>query len=241
MLPNLWLRKSSFRFRRVTVTVISLLISFSFWYFIDSFFSVKTIVIEGLKKNEALVGLNDFASQSLIVLSEKKVEKDVKAKNPQVKTVSLQKIYPQTIKIRLNLYEPVAAVTANYGYFYLSEDGRILGKNREKNTNLPVINYYQKIDYYSYPVGDWIRYKDILIALNFLKNPFIEEAKVDSIDINGNNVILFNLNEKKIYFSTEKEVEIQNYEIEQIIRQFKVEGKEFKSLDLRFDKPIIKF
>ena len=41
--------------------------------------------------------------------------------------------------------------------------------------------------------------------------------------------------------SNKKEKELQDYQLEFIIRQFKIEGKEFKKIDLRFDKPVIAF
>ena len=53
-------------------------------------------------------------------------------------------------------------------------------------------------------------------------------------------MVAFNLDKKKIIFSLEKNRTIQAYQLETLIKQFQIEGKEFVSLDLRFDKPIIK-
>ena len=47
--------------------------------------------------------------------------------------------------------------------------------------------------------------------------------------------------QKEIIFRNKKEKELQDYQLEFIIRQFKIEGKEFKKIDLRFDRPIISF
>ena len=49
-------------------------------------------------------------------------------------------------------------------------------------------------------------------------------------------MLVFNLEgDKKKGFSNNKEKEIQTYQLELIIRQFKIEGKEFKKIDLRFE------
>ena len=63
-----------------------------------------------------------------------------------------------------------------------------------------------------------------------------------AIDIKGQDVILFNLiDNKKIIFSNNKDREAQEYQLELIIRQFKIEGKDFRKIDLRFNKPIVEF
>ncbi|MEK9169228.1 MAG: hypothetical protein AAB788_00635, partial [Patescibacteria group bacterium] len=63
-----------------------------------------------------------------------------------------------------------------------------------------------------------------------------------TIDIKGQDMLVFNLNDSKvIVFSNSKDKDVQDYQLELIIRQFKIEGKEFKKIDLRFNKPIIQF
>ena len=63
-----------------------------------------------------------------------------------------------------------------------------------------------------------------------------------TIDIKGQDMLVFNLIDgKQIIFSNSKDKNTQNYQLELIIKQFKIEGKEFKKIDLRFDKPIISF
>ena len=65
------------------------------------------------------------------------------------------------------------------------------------------------------------------------------ELKINSIDISSLDMLGFNLDGKKLLFTTEKPVETQAYILEKVVGQFKIEGKDFKSLDLRFDKPVI--
>ena len=63
-----------------------------------------------------------------------------------------------------------------------------------------------------------------------------------TIDIKGQDMLVFNLeSDKEIIFSNKKEKELQDYQLEFIIKQFKIEGKEFKKIDLRFEKPVVTF
>ena len=38
-----------------------------------------------------------------------------------------------------------------------------------------------------------------------------------------------------------KNLDKQEYELRTIVKQFLIQGKKFKSLDLRFNKPVVKF
>jgi len=131
-------------------------------------------------------------------------------------------------------------IKADNGFFLLSQSGKIIIKTKENNSGLPIINYYQNLYYYQYQPGEIIDYQDILVCLSFLKKVEDLGLKVDTIDIAGVYMVAFNLDKKKIIFSLEKNRTIQAYQLETLIKQFQIEGKEFVSLDLRFDKPIIK-
>jgi hypothetical protein len=109
-------------------------------------------------------------------------------------------------------------------------------------TSIPVINYYQKLNNDSFQTGDWIDYEDIKQTLFFIDKLNQINLKTLIIDISGQDMLVFNLNgDKKIIFSIKKAKELQDYQLELIIRQFKIEGKEYKTIDLRFNKPVIGF
>jgi bifunctional N-acetylglucosamine-1-phosphate-uridyltransferase/glucosamine-1-phosphate-acetyltransferase GlmU-like protein len=79
----------------------------------------------------------------------------------------------------------------------------------------------------------------VRLALQVVK--LVTDLQLDpvSIDINGDDMILCNLSGKKIFFSTKKDIRQQEYQLTEIIKQFKIKGKQFKAVDLRFEKPII--
>ena len=154
----------------------------------------------------------------------------------------MDKIWPATLKVTVYFYEPIAALIVNKGLFNLSADGRILSKIKDDQSPLPIINYYQKLNSNSFQTGDWINYKDIKQTLFFIDKLGQINLMPLTIDIKGQDMLIFNLDgDKKIVFSNQKEKELQYYQLELIIRQFKIEGKEFKKIDLRFNKPVITF
>ena len=105
---------------------------------------------------------------------------------------------------------------------------------------LNLILYYQTFDYATNSIGSTIDFTDIKYSLKFLSKLRGFDYVVDSIDINNPNMIRLNLNSSTVIFTIEKDINGQINNFDNIIRQFKVEGKSFSLLDLRFDKPILK-
>lgn len=205
----------------------------------DTFFRVTEIEVRGLSQDMAIKGIGTYKNKNLFFLSGRDIEEKIRMENPYVKEVAVKRVFPHTLYISLTLASPIAVFNGGNGYFYLSEEGRILYKKRKMDESFPMIRYYQKIDYYSKNSGDAISFKDVLCSLFFLKSSQDMGLKIDSIDIDGLHMIVLHLRDKNIFFTTEKDQGQQAYELEKIVHQFKIEGKEFKSIDMRFDRPIV--
>jgi len=217
------------------------LLFLSILFFIDQFFLIKKIELISDKKF-SIANKSELINKNLVFINQDKIAKKIILENSLLKTVIVDKVWPSTLKITVYFYKPMAALIVNQGFFNLSTDGRILSKIKENQSSLPIINYYQKLNKNSFQTGDWINYKDIQQALFFIDKLGQINLRPLTIDISGQDMLVFNLKgEKEIIFSNKKEKELQDYQLEFIIRQFKIEGKEFKKIDLRFDRPIISF
>lgn len=214
---------------------------FILFVLLNSYFKVQRIYVITREKNIPLRGLHDFQNESLILLSKDFVEKNLLEKNPLLKGSLVEKKFPNELSVEIYTYRPIASFKVREGYFILSEDGKILAKTKNLDNNLSLIQYYQLFDYYYHQAGDILDYKDILKTIFFLKQLNDFGFVVERIDINSLSMIVFNLRGTQIFFSSEKDSKKQLYEFENIIKRFNIEGKQFKSLDLRFDKPIVKF
>lgn len=210
-------------------------------YGLNTFIRVQKIIIGGDNNIGSLRGLSSYYQKNLFILSEKDIENNLLKENPELKSATVNKKFPDSLVITVSLQPALASIELHDGYAYLSETGKIISKSREKKDQFPLIHYYQKMNYSSFSAGEDIQYIDVVSALHFLKKLSDLGLKTDTVDINGLDMLLFTIGDKKLYFTTEKDTKTQDYELEQIIRQFKVEGRDFKSLDLRFEKPIIRF
>jgi cell division septal protein FtsQ len=193
-------------------------------------------------RKSSLANQDELINKNLIFLNEDQAAKEIVQENALIKKAVVDKLWPSTLKVTIYFYEPIAALVVNQGFFNLSVDGRILTKNKENYSSLPMVNYYQKLNNNSFSVGNWIDYKDLQQALFFVDKLKQINLKTLTVDIKGQDMLVFNLNsDKEIIFSSQKEKELQDYQLELIIRQFKIEGKDYKKIDLRFNKPIIQF
>lgn len=236
-----WFHKFLTKAKSVVVFLLITAVFFGLLFCIDTIFRIKEITVDDNGQKQFISGLNDFKNQNLILISPKDIALKIKEKNPTIKDVQVNKKYPNILELSFDFYDPSAEINVAGGYFILSSDGRILSKNKNKGGLLPLISYYQKLDYYSYSAGDYLDINDIKTAISFIQSLKDLGLQVESLDINDKDMLLCNVGDKKIIFSAEKNIALQQYELQQIVRQFKIQGKEYQSIDLRFDKPVVKF
>ena len=226
------------------------LLFFSILFFANQFFLIKKVELISDRKF-LLTNKDELINKNLIFINQDQIAKKIILENSLLKTAVIDKVWPATLKVTVYFYDPMAALIVNQGFFNLSADGRILSKIKDGQSSLPrnlelrglpIINYYQKLNSNSFASGDWINYKDIQQTLFFIDKLRQINLIPLAIDIKGQDMLVFNLvNDQQIIFSNNKDKNVQDYQLELIIRQFKIEGKEFKKIDLRFEKPVITF
>lgn len=240
-------QKSLFKkfFSWVKIAVLIIILSaviFVVLYFLNNLFLISQIeIIKPDITHPPLRSLELIKHKNILFISENDIAKMLSDQNPFLQSVSVVKKLPNKLLINLEIYKPIAYLKVNSGIFALASDGKILYKNHEESPVSPIIQYYQLFDYSVFNPGDKLTYSDITISLQLLEKSSELGLTVDSVDINGLDMIAFNLKDKKILFTTEKDELQQAYELETIIRQFKIKGQEFKNLDLRFYKPVVTF
>ncbi len=237
---NSWLR-GKLSLKALLFIFLTTTIFFSVFFLLYQQFIVRDVIVEGLSPSETLQGIDAVRNVNIYTLDVPGIKRKIVGENPSIRSVSIVKKFPRTIILYVTEYTPFAQMQTSVGYMLLSNDGRVLGKTTSEKYTVPLINYYQKINHYSVTPGDWIRYDDIQKALHFLQTMKGLGLNVDTVDINGDNMILCSLGKKQVVFSTEINTSTQDYELEQVVEQLKIEGRDFSRLDLRFDKPLITF
>ncbi len=202
---------------------------------------VKNIYVVGFPKEMTLYGLDEVKNKILYLVDEGKLSESLVRSNPIIYKVTTYKQYPETIRLTIETDGPLAVFEVKQGFFLLSSRGRILHKQKTKTelVSYPLIRYYQSPDYYAYQSGDTLDHSDITKTLEILKGIKDMGLQVITIDIDGIDMIGLNLEGKQILFSVDKDIQSQLYQLEQIIRQFRIQGGDYRKIDLRFNKPVL--
>jgi len=207
----------------------------------DNYFSINVVKVIVASKKQSPLQIENLKGANLLLLSTHSIQNHLLFTNPQLKKVVIQKEFPHTIVLSMEFYDPLIVLEVSQGFLSLSSDGKVLYKTHQNTSHLPVIHYYQRLNYQAFSTGDTVYYKDIQTALYFLKKMNDLGYHVNTIDIGSVDMIAFNLDKNKIIFGVQKDKNAQEYELEILIKQLKIQGREFKTIDLRFDKPIITF
>ncbi|MBI2051274.1 hypothetical protein HYT33_00775 [Candidatus Roizmanbacteria bacterium] len=225
--------------RTAALFLIFIIVFFVFLYFGNMYVSVRKIEVSSPEGTIRIVGIENFYFKNIFLLFDGQIERIIYENNSQVKRVRVAKKYPDTLHLFIEFDRPIVALEVDQGYFLLTGEGRIIAKRKKTSLKTPVMKYYQKLHYTAYQAGDTLKLKDLLLALHFTKQASDLGFSASGIDINGLDMIRLQVDKKVIFFTTEKDRETQDYQLERLVRQFKIEGKDFKTLDLRFDKPIV--
>lgn len=205
---------------------------------------IDHIMLTGKEKNYEIQGLNILKNKNLFFLQENDVQKMLLPYNPILKSLSIEKTYPNSLTIHLSYYTPLTYLALSDGYILLSEDGRILEKTRELDetqTSYPLMHYYQSFPYLLYHAGNYIDTHDITTTLYVLKQAQIIGLEINEIDIQSFHMIALKGKDIIVYFSAHKNKEDISTEMKKIIRQLKLNGIQFRVLNLRFERPVIEY
>jgi len=212
-------------------------------FFIDQRYRVKNIkILKSGKETYSLNGLNEFSGANFLLLSENDTAAQILSLNPFLEKVTVVKNYPDTLEIKVIYQTPSAYLKVNGGYLLLSGSATVLAKSHDKpSIELPEIKYYQSFPFQNYQSGQKVLFRDIVDSLFFLEKLQELRFKINSIDIAGFYMLGLYTNEKKFYFSSEKNRKDQVYLLESSVRELKIKGQEFSTLDLRYDNPVVTF
>lgn len=210
-------------------------------YFVDQRFRIKQVNLEPTNRRNAEVrGVQTLRGELIWFIDEEETAKFIKDRNAYLKDVQVFKEYPDTLNFKVSYYSPLAVLHVPDGYFLLGDEAVILEKSRTPvSSSLPTITYYQNIPFSNYQAGQKLNFKDIQDSLFYLQKLAGLKETIISIDITGFHMLGLYTSEEEYIFSSEKEREQQAYQLEATIREFMINGRKIKSLDVRFDKPVV--
>lgn len=225
-------------------------------------FKVKTLKIEnnniGCAGENQLKESSDLLGQNYFFLNTATVEKKLKTKFYCIKSVSLSKQIPDKVIVQIsgrqpvavlidlkdkqasfsslleNIATPSALLTGNS--FIIDNEGMVFDKDKN-DLSIPRI-YIYNLDI---ALGKSLTDNLIINTLKILDKVKTFGTLVKESWIGNNFYIIAGDPKPKIIFRLDEQIDTQLASLQLILTEAKINSRELEFIDLRFDKPIVKF
>jgi cell division septal protein FtsQ len=232
----------------------------AFIVFKSGFFTVRKITCWWEKDSCPPEIWNELTSltfgKNLIFLKKEEISKKFLSEHYVVKNLKIKKVLPNKLVFELEKRKEVAVLgfelkleekeTTSSGkpvfettkdFFLVDEEGVVIKK--ENDPLLPLILLSEQL---SLNVGQQVPQREIVEAIKFLTTLRLNllEPKIAKIT-SPYSLTVWLKDGEEVVFSLKKEIQVQVDSLQFILSRSKIEGKEIKKIDLRFDKPVVSY
>ncbi|MBI2018985.1 hypothetical protein HYS96_04780 [Candidatus Daviesbacteria bacterium] len=245
--------------KKIFIFALFILILLAIYFFFNSSLfkikniSLKTESLDCLGNNEEIKKDSEIVSQNTIFFNSKNVEKKLKNKFYCIKTIIFAKKFPNGMEltiigrkaeaklIPLPIYEATAssnleniATPSATDIFLVDGEGKVFSKG-DLAGDLPIILIYKGSLNLGENLGVYI-----INALKILNKigPFGIDSKLSKI---ATGEFLVTGTVPKIIFKLTEQIDIQLASLQLILEQAKIDQSRLEFIDLRFDKPVVRF
>lgn len=172
--------------------------------------------------------------KNCLTLDTNALEKTIEATFLAAKSVKATRILPNALKVQLTERVPIALIQDD-AFYFVDSDGFVLGLADKSTTNLPVINYSQKVE-----VGKFVEPSAVSYYFDLIKALDEDDISVSTISSFPRYTAFFT-GDIAVLFTNAQSAKSQVKIFAKMIEAFKTEGRKPKKIDLRFDKVIVEF
>ena len=199
------------------------------------FFKVKKIII--ISQESTLFGLNEIGEKNIFFLDFAKLTAYLLDQNPTIKSVHLEKKYPDTVIIKTEERITYAQIFVGDKKINIDYDGFIVAYHKEN------LNEYLRPIYMDRnpPVAGNSADVLVLKAIRY----FDEFEKIDqnlekvTVEDSSNSYILLTESQITLFIPFSEDPKIISSSLQLILTRFRIEGKRVTKVNFLFDKPII--
>ena len=199
-------------------------------------FKIENVEVAGDKGcTEESTIQEQFRGRNIFIVSSKRVEETVLNNYKCVKNVTVQKKYPSTLTIEVEIDRPLVKVGDKN--IYLTENGFVLDNYDQKN--LPTIFFDKETEF---KIGERVNDEDTLYVLSLVSQIGKTDFVATSIRVLSPFVLsVYNRENQVVIFTTEKKVNVQVDSLQLILSESKIDPSKIEKIDLRFAKPVITY
>ena len=176
-----------------------------------------------------------FAGKNIFTVSSKQIQGIIADAYKCAKNVSVQKKYPSTLVITVDVDRPLVKVGDKD--IYLTENGFVL--ENQNQGNLPTIFFDKEPELRP---GEKIEEDTVVFALSLISQIGKTEFVATSIRVlNPAMISVYNRESQTVIFTSEKDAGRQVDSLQLILSESKIDPSKIEKIDLRFAKPVITY
>jgi len=240
------------------IATFLLLLALIFFWLRSNFWQVKKVDCQFNQLNcsqEITQKISELClGKNLVFLSRQRLADKIKENLPQVDEVKIKKRIPDRILFELTSRKPVVALAVELssemeatasgkpqfsltGIYYFVDEQGVVVKKMEESQNLPLILFKNDPQFKN---GQKINQGEVLKVIEIILGVKLRllEPEVSRI-INAQEIEVWLKDGVLTLFNGEKDIGVQLDSLQFIYSRSKIEGKQIKKIDLRFDKPVI--
>lgn len=200
----------------------------------------KIEVSNQMGKPVTLQGVEDILGKNMLLLSHQQFQKIILSSNPRVKDVTVEKVFPQTIRFHVVLADAVAFYkVTDETYVLVSQDGVVTGIQYEKPEVSGEIVYYQQVMHGEYNLGKPMPFLDFRFAAGLASHVTRFTSEPYKIIVTDSDQLDIILSETVIRASYDDNPTRQLNALADVLKMIRSGAQRIKFVDLRFDKLII--
>lgn len=218
--------------RFVLFITIAILAGSSIAYAVDRVFRVRKIEVVGVGIHLSLDPRR--IEKNLLFLPTRHIELDLMEAYPELERIEVYKKFPQTLVIVASQRSPIARLKTNNHTFILDKEGVVLPDSLAGGM-LPTVF----VDLPAVQVGKTITDPRIVLALAFL-DALDESIRIETVFENDAS-LQAKSGKTDIFIPQKGDAQTLAATLQTLFMGFRIKGSLPTVIDLRFDKPIVKF
>lgn len=213
-----------------------------FYSLMSDFFKIKRIICQ-FNQTECLSKIgNKFTfllNKNILLLNLSQETEKLKKENPYWQNLKITKKLPHQLLVEIQSFQPKAVVKENKEekkeFYLVDNQGNFLGK-KETNPGLPLILVNSSLA--SSVLGEPIAAPNLTKALELIALLENYRFGFEALESEEEKIIAQLVN-FLVIFSPRHDLQKQVASLQLIINESKIKKREFRQIDLRFEKPVI--
>jgi hypothetical protein len=220
------------KFKFISLGLILFVIIILLYTLCTQIFKIRTIELvgEGIKLNVD----DKKMSKNIILLSTEELKKNILAQHPEIQYLNITKKLPNILIIGISTRNPAAHLILSNKSNLIDSEGKIINYTLPLNQILPNINIV------GYDSINQVDSKIIKKGLDLLTN-LSNFEKVINLTIDKSGYYRINIIKVDILIPQDAEILATESTLQTLLTRFRMKGTLPSQIDLRFDKPVIRY